>query len=135
MSLCTAAIVASVTRVSVWLDRDGWAIGPTPQTRSLFYIHLKGEPFFPHYRGSPFYIPLKSHPFFTNSAPSPIQSSCPVVLGCMCLSHRVKSSFTFIIFVTVFLIPFTKVESQINQLLKDSFGKSNKRTLVFEVAI
>ena len=33
------------------------------------------------------------------------------------------------------ILVFTKVESQIDQLQKDSLGKSNKRTLVSEIAI
>ena len=35
----------------------------------------------------------------------------------------------------VLLIPFTKYKSQINQLQKDSSGKSNVRTLFSEFAI
>ena len=38
-------------------------------------------------------------------------------------------------FVNIFLLPFIKVESQIDWLQKDSLGKSNERTLVSEFAI
>ena len=37
--------------------------------------------------------------------------------------------FTHLFFYNVLLLPLQKVENQINQLQKDSLGKSNERTL------
>ena len=41
-----------------------------------------------------------------------------------------KCVFTSVIFLNILVLPLTKVESQIYWLQKDSWGKSNERTLV-----
>ena len=46
-----------------------------------------------------------------------------------------KCVFTQLILLNILLLQFTKVESQFNQLQKDSLGKSNEITLVYEFSI
>ena len=46
-----------------------------------------------------------------------------------------KCVFRSVIILNVLLLPFTKVESQIDQLQKDFLVKSNETTLVSEFAI
>ena len=66
---------------------------------------------------------------FTESDPRPIQS----------ISCDVRGSYVICFichfFLYVLLIPFTKVKIQIDQLQKDSLGKSYEITLISESAI
>ena len=63
--------------------------------------------------------------FSLNRPSGPIQSvSCDVRLLCVCVSLQ------FLYLVYVLLLPFTKVESKIDQLQNNSLGKRYERTLL-----
>ena len=48
---------------------------------------------------------------------------------------KITAFCMYLIFSDVFLLPFQKVKSQINQLQNESLGKSNENTLFSEFAI
>ena len=89
---------------------------------------------------------------FTELAPKPIQSISGGVCVSLCLSVPLRlivdyaqtvrvSDFCHITytiyfkFCNILLLPFTKIKSKINQLVKDFFRISNERTWVSEFAI